>query len=105
MSEQRMVMVVPMQRAPKTRVRVRTRVGAGLCLAIIGSEECNRPVFKRGLCRKCYYRWRTERASMPAQEKAEFDAKLIQSGYLLEQHEGKVIQDESIFRRISRKSN
>jgi hypothetical protein len=42
---------------------------------------------------------------MPAQEKAEFDAKLIQSGYLLEQHEGKVIQDESIFRRISRKSN
>jgi hypothetical protein len=40
---------------------------------------------------------------MPKQQQAEFDAQLIQSGFLLEQHEGHIIRDESCFRRIARR--
>lgn len=97
-----LVVVVGMAKSARVRTRVRLRVEQKKCLALLANDvDCDNQAWRRGLCTKCYYRWRNTRLSMSKENAAQFDAELIKQGYMLDRNEATQIKDESIFARLA----
>lgn len=96
------VVVVGMAKSARVRTRVRLRVEQNKCLAVLANDvDCDNPAWRRGLCTKCYYKWRTNRLSLSKENAAQYDADLIRQGYMLDRNESAQIKDESIFARLA----
>lgn len=96
------IVVVGMAKSARVKTRVRMRVEANKCLAVLANDvDCENAAWRRGLCTKCYYKWRTNRLSLSKENAAQYDAELIKHGYMLDRNESTQIKDESIFSRLA----
>ncbi len=69
------------KRTAKATVHVQSRLSDHQCIACTGLPE---KAVRRGLCSKCYQRWRHKRQSLgSAKLRLEFDVALIKQGKLL----------------------
>lgn len=87
-------LVVMVDATPKvvTRKQIKAKVSAGECLL------CKQQIWKRGLCKTHYSRYRVARAERPEDERVMFDAKQIRAGKLLPSRQGQHAQIVNEFR-------
>jgi len=90
------MIVMPASPTPKARKRIAERVNASRCLC------CERQPLKRGLCHRCYYKWRTTRQALASAEKrAAYDALLITSGRLLHSQAVRSLRSQTVFDQVA----
>jgi hypothetical protein len=77
------IVVVKVKRTRAAEKHVQERVSQNLCVACNG----NKPFRRRGLCTTCEGRWERSRKEMSKEQRATFDAKLIEQGLLLDNHD------------------
>ncbi len=102
-AKQQLVLVLNMTKSTKVKNEVQTRIDAGQCLGQDSAGcECDRKPHRRGLCSRCYYRFRSLKLSMRDSEAAVFESDLIRLGRLLSDSESRRGKNKSVFARLAR---
>lgn len=89
------VIVMAVRLSPRVRKRVEERIRAGKCL------HCDEASYRRGLCMTHYWQWRSAMLDTPKRERPAREAKLIESGRLAENRQGKKPGIVNLFREIA----
>lgn len=77
------IVVVKVKRTRAAEKHVQERIARELCVACDKGKSFRR----RGLCTTCEGRWERARKEMTKEQRATFDAKLIEQGLLLDSHD------------------
>lgn len=91
------IVIMVAQTSAKMKPVVKERIIKQKCLC------CDSSLLKRGLCFKCYYKWRKARAALGSEAKrATFDAKLIKAGKLLAPQAVRALKTEDLFQSAAK---
>ncbi len=86
----------------KSKAWIAACIEQNACLCGCGEKETPTKPFKRGLCSKCYYDWRTTRAALGNdQKRAAYDASLIRMGKLLAPQSARKLKSASVFSKAA----
>lgn len=98
----REIVVMDANATKKSKAWVTTCIEQNVCLCGCGEKETPTKPFKRGLCSKCYYDWRTTRAALGTDRKrAAYDASLIRMGKLLAPQSVRNLKSQSVFSKAA----
>lgn len=102
-SAKQLILVLNMTKSTKVKNEVQTRIDAGQCLGQDSAGcECKRKPHRRGLCSRCYYRFRTLKLAMKASDAAVYESDLIRLGRLLSDSESRRGNNKSVFARLAK---
>lgn len=97
------VIVVDVERSKSAEEHVRKRLDEGQC---IGCKADPKPHKKRGLCDKCHSRFLRAKNSLGTKQKrAEFEAKLIKAGQLLDEDEIRQFTNQDPYADLAARMN
>lgn len=92
----REILIMAAEPSAKAKQHISLRVKAGQCLC------CESKALKRGLCSRCYYKWRTERSRLTTNAlRAAFDSKLIRIGKLLIPQDARKFKASDVFSSVA----
>lgn len=89
------VLVLDTKTTHKTDQIIKQRIESCTCLACETKGK-----LRRGLCIKCYTRWKRARDRMTIKDSYQFDARLIRKGLLLAAQQSRQIKTDCIFERL-----
>ena len=91
------VVVMDVKLSAKVKKQVDDRLGAGKCL------QCEKPVYRRGLCSCHYGRYRTALQEQPKKARGELEARMIEKGMIASDRQGHRPNVVNVFRDFAEK--